>query len=56
MRLTKPTILAATAFALVLASGASVGAAVEGRSFRASLDAADAAEQETIVLAVSGMT
>jgi hypothetical protein len=56
MRLTKPTILAATALAFALASGVAAGSAVEGRSFRASLDAADAAEQETIVLAVSGMT
>ena len=56
MYLIKPTVLAATGLALALGSNASVGSAVDSRSPRAPLDAADAAQQETINLAVSGMT
>ena len=56
MRFIKPTLLVATGLALVLGSNASVGSAVDSRSPRAPLDAADAAQQETINLAVSGMT
>jgi|GEM_PF-5324132 hypothetical protein len=53
MNLIKPTVLVATGLALVLGSNASVGSASRSR---AALDAADAAQQETINLAVSGMT
>ena len=56
MRFIKPTLLVATGLALALGSNASVGSAVNGRSSRAPLDAAEAAQQETINLAVSGMT
>jgi hypothetical protein len=56
MRFIKPTLLAVTGLACAMVSNASVDSAVESRSLRAQLDAADAAQQETIVLAVSGMT
>ena len=56
MSLIKPSLLVATGLALALGSNASVGSAVDSRSPRAPLDAADAAQQETINLAVSGMT
>ncbi len=56
MRLIKPSLLAATGLALALGSNASVGSAVDSRSPVALLDAAEAAQQETINLAVSGMT
>ena len=56
MNLMKPSLLVATGLVLALGSNASVGSAVESRSSRAQLDAADAAKQETINLAVSGMT
>jgi len=52
----KTSLLVATGLALALGSNASVGSAVDSRSPRAPLDAADAAQQETINLAVSGMT
>ena len=56
MRLIKLSLLTATGLALVLGSNASVGSAVDSRSPVVPLDAAEAAQQETINLAVSGMT
>ena len=56
MSLIKPSLLVATGLALALGSNASVGSAVDSRSPRSPLDATDAAQQETINLAVSGMT
>jgi hypothetical protein len=56
MRMIKPSLLAAAGLALALGSNASVGSAIDSRSPRAPLDAAEATQQETINLAVSGMT
>ena len=56
MYLIKSSLLAATGLALALGSNATLGSAVESRSPDVTLDAADAAQQETINLEVSGMT
>ena len=56
MRPIKPSLLAATVLALALVSSAAVDSARNGRSARENLDAAEAAQKETINLAVTGMT
>ena len=56
MRIIKPSLLAATGLALALVSSAAVDSASNGRAPRENLDSAEAAQQETINLAVSGMT
>jgi len=56
MRITKTSLLAASTLAFALVSGAAVDSAGNGRAPRENLDSAEAAQEETINLAVTGMT